>query len=448
MIALVFVGITLRLLLLLFRAVDLNSDPDVYVGIAQTIVDGNGICVPGGDRPTAFRPPLYPVLLASLNLTGLKLTWAAGLINLLAGAVVIMATWRMAQIIGLQGRWRVMATAAAALDPLLLRYSVLPMTECISAALLAIAMLQILKLCTDQSAVTTTPQMQTAIMAGVSFGLAGLCRPVGLVACAAVTLMLLLPVVRQLRNSTAGSPDTRRIGGIRRDGIVRGACIAVLPAFVAGVVLLPWVVRNVVQFGHFIPATTHGGYTLLLGNNPVFYREVVTVSGQPAWRGESLDRWQQQVSSEILADGILPVDDVAIDAWNYDRAVRNISHHPGDFLQACLLRWKRFWALRPSVTEPGASGVTAFVVAVWYGVLWLGLGRSLFCMDIRRSGHIQLLWMAILSFLLLHTFYWTNARMRAPLTGVIVVLSAVGWQAICCRSSGNAESRNFNADPN
>ena len=69
-------------------------------------------------------------------------------------------------------------------------------------------------------------------------------------------------------------------------------------------------------------------------------------------------------------------------------------------------------------------------MAVWYGVLWLGLGGSLCRPTSGASGHVQLLWLAILSFLLLHTFYWTNARMRAPLTGVIVVLSAVGWQAV------------------
>ena len=448
LVALVIVGITLRLLVLLFRTDDLNSDPDAYVGIAQTIVDGKGVCVPGSDRPTAFRPPLYPLLLAGLNLTGLKLTLAAGLINLLSGAVVIVATWWMAQMVGLRGRWRVMAAAAAALDPLLLRYSVLPMTECISAALLTVAMLLILKLCTEPSASTTTPRMKTAMMAGVSFGLAGLCRPVGLMTCAAVTLMLLLNSFKYMRHCTAGSSDTQSVGGLHRDEIVRGACLAVLPAVVAGLVLLPWVVRNAIQFGHFVPATTHGGYTLLLGNNAVFYREVVTAPGQPAWQGESLDRWQQQVNSDILADGIPPADDVSIDTWNYNRAGRNIRQHPGDFLQACLLRWKRFWALRPSVTEPGSSGWPAFVVAVWYGGLWLGLGRSLFCMDIRRSGHIQLLWMAILSFLLLHTFYWTNARMRAPLTGIIVVLSAVGWQAVFCRSSEKPESTSLDAGSN
>ncbi|HIK93281.1 MAG TPA: hypothetical protein EYG03_15065 [Planctomycetes bacterium] len=469
LIALVFVGITLRLLVLLFRGDDLKTDPDVYVGIAQTIVDGNGLCVPGSDQPTAFRPPVYPLLLAGLNLAGLKFTHAAGLINLVSGAVLIIGSWWMARVIGLCGRWPAFAAAAAALDPLLLRYTALPMTESISAGLLTVAMLQILKLSAEQSASTatvadswprltcfnsrtaaptsqnrfrqfvncsnTTPRIKTATVAGLCFGLAGLCRPVVFVMCAVVTLALLLAVMRRQGRTTRGQSDTSPDGQDRRLGFVRPACLAVLPAVVAGVVVLPWIVRNAVQFGDFIPATTHGGYTLLLGNNPVFFTEVVTAPGQPAWQGESLDRWQQEILADMVADGVEPRNDVAIDKWNYDRAVRNIRQQPGVFLQACLLRWKRFWALQPSVTETELPVLTATAVAIWYGVLWLGLGGSLFCADFRRSGHIQLLWLAILSFLLLHTFYWTNTRMRAPLTGIIVVLSAVGWEAVFRRLS-------------
>ncbi|MCP4784272.1 MAG: hypothetical protein GY878_12025 [Fuerstiella sp.] len=480
LIALVFTGITLRLLVLVFRGDDLNTDPDVYVGIAQTIVAGNGICVPGSDRPTAFRPPVYPLLLAALNLTGLKLTHAAGLINLVSGAVVIIGAWWMAREVGLPGRWPVLAAAAAALDPLLLRYSVLPMTECISAGLLTVAMLQIVKLFSEQSASTansadswprltclnsrtaaptshnrfrqsvdcsnTTPRMKTAIVAGLCFGLAGLCRPVGLVMCAAMTLSLLLAATLRQAGATRGHSVTSAAGKARSTGLAGRAYLAVLPAVVAGVVVLPWIVRNAVQFGHFIPATTHGGYTLLLGNNPSFYREVVSAKGQPAWHGESLDRWQQEVLADMLADGVEPADDVAIDAWNYDRAVQNIRQQPGLFLQSCLLRWKRFWALQPSVTETELPLLTATAVAIWYSVMWSGLVGSLFCADIRRSGHIQLLWLAILSFLLVHTFYWTNTRMRAPLTGIIVVLSAVGWEAICRRLLTGRESAACAAD--
>ena len=59
--------------------------------------------------------------------------------------------------------------------------------------------------------------------------------------------------------------------------------------------------------------------------------------------------------------------------------------------------------------------------------------------QIRRYGgsdetsFATLLWLAVLSFLIIHTFYWTNARMRAPLTAVIVVLSVSGWRPLIYR---------------
>jgi hypothetical protein len=34
----------------------------------------------------------------------------------------------------------------------------------------------------------------------------------------------------------------------------------------------------------------------------------------------------------------------------------------------------------------------------------------------------------VLSFMLMHSVYWTDARMRAPLMPVLVVLSLCGWQ--------------------
>ena len=90
-----------------------------------------------------------------------------------------------------------------------------------------------------------------------------------------------------------------RSGGPLRPIAVRIVCCSVA----AGFVLTPWVIRNAVKFGAFIPATTHGGYTLLLGNNRVFFEEVVNgPSGR--WHGESLEQWQQEMKTRAVADGV------------------------------------------------------------------------------------------------------------------------------------------------
>ena len=40
-------------------------------------------------------------------------------------------------------------------------------------------------------------------------------------------------------------------------------------------VLLPWAVRNALVLAEPIITTTHGGYTLALANNEVYYRDIL-----------------------------------------------------------------------------------------------------------------------------------------------------------------------------
>ncbi len=51
-----------------------------------------------------------------------------------------------------------------------------------------------------------------------------------------------------------------------------------------GLTIAPWPIRNQVRFGRPIVTTTHGGYTLLLSNNPVYYSEVVLEPWGPSGR--------------------------------------------------------------------------------------------------------------------------------------------------------------------
>ena len=44
------------------------SDPDNYLPLARSLADGRGFRLPDGG-PTAYRPPLYPLLLAPMVAT-------------------------------------------------------------------------------------------------------------------------------------------------------------------------------------------------------------------------------------------------------------------------------------------------------------------------------------------------------------------------------------------
>ena len=417
LIGIVAVALALRLMMVVFRSADLHTDPDAYVALAKTVSETWGFHSPGTTSPTAYRPPLYPAVLALLMAAGFKSTTAICVVAMISGAVVTIAVWWLARVLGMRGVWSGIAASLGALDPLLLRYSPVPMTETLTAALITVAILQMFKVAAmpvGESPAGSAKPVKSAFLAGVMFALAGYCRPVCFLTCGVLTAVMLVRLLFSIEGAE------RRIG---RPGF------AVLPAVFAGILLIPWVVRNAVQLNAFIPLTSHGGYTLLLGNNEVFYREVVMASGQPVWTENSLATWQYDLNSAIEKEGI--TSESAKDRWMYSRAKRDILAEPNSFLRACFLRWKRFWGIQPRVGGQFAYRWVIWAVGIWYLMQWMGLAAALW--QIRRSPETLLLWLAVLSFLLVHTFYWTNTRMRAPLTGVIVVLAVRGWEHLFYR---------------
>lgn len=83
-----------------------------------------------------------------------------------------------------------------------------------------------------------------------------------------------------------------------------------------------------------------------------------------------------------------------------------------------------------------------YAVGLWYAatfalaaVGWWSLGKHIW----RRPWLWGLLLVA--AFTLVHTVYWTNLRMRAPLVPVIALWAAVGLAAAVGRMAGRAEVR-------
>jgi hypothetical protein len=398
----------------------LHTDPDGYVGLSRQLASGKGLSNPRTHQPTAFRPPLLPVIYSAGIVSGLSPQVTATAVNIVSGLGLVLATWLLGIRIGLRGLWLPAAVFVAALDPLILRYTALPMTEVPSAALLTAALLlahrTILPPAADShpELLTASHRLPIAAFAGLAFGLCFLCRPV-----AAVTCFLAICYGCWLSRHQL----LRRISST---GLTLPMAITWVLA--AAVMTSPWLVRNRLQFDKWIAATTHGGYTLLLGNNSVFYREVVDQPHRPVWAGDSLNTWQTDLRTGMAAEGIVRGDEVAIDRWMYRTAFSEIRAQPEMFVRACWLRWKRFWSPGASAADGNLPAVVSTAVFGWYTVVWLGLAASLFVGPVRRQRSVQLLWIAVLSFVLLHTFYWTNARMRTPLAGVLSLLSLSGWR--------------------
>ena len=226
------------------------DDPDNYLPLARSLAAGEGFAFKG--RPTAYRPPLYPLVLAPLVAAG------DGWARLGDRAVAPGAGGRhgmddrdRGRRFGLS-RTRAMAAAfVVACDPVLVWQSRSVMTETPAAFLVAATL-----------AATRPGGVRGAVRGGLWFGLAALCRPSIL---AGTVLTILAGIVVK--------------PGDLRQRLVRSGCLALT----VGLVLLPWMIRNLLVFGEPVWTTTHGGYTLALANNPVYYRDVL--NGPPGGSG-------------------------------------------------------------------------------------------------------------------------------------------------------------------
>lgn len=393
---------------------NLTDDRDAYLALARQVSAGHGFSVPGSDPPlpTAYRPPLYPLMLAPLHSSPL----AVGLLQAALGTWTVGLTWTIARRRNL-APWQAAAAAMfVAADPLLLQYTSFPMTETLctfsTAALLAVA------LPAGANAVPRSRSRQVAL--GALFGLGVLCRPT----LWAYAVCVVVAWIWQRLFSRDAVPSGRRPAGA--SGLVHG--VPWLTLIAAAAFVAPWMLRNWFQLGSPVVTTTHGGYTLLLGNNPAFYREVVDQPLGTVWdgsHGPGQAAWAEEIQREMALAGA--ASEVERDRWMSRRAWRHILEQPGLFGRACLLRLIRFWNVVPS--GPAAEGLPPIVwyaVGAWYLVVFAlalrGLWRSW------RSGFRPWLPLVLLiaGFTAVHLLYWSNVRMRAPVMPAVAVLAAFG----------------------
>lgn len=415
---LILAGCTLRLLLLLQMPQLLSDDADGYVAHAEALIRTGIFSGPWTDLPTAFRPPLLPFLLSLLMRSGLSAVAAVALLQLVSTAVLLWAISRLAARLGLTPRVALLAVIPAAVDPLLLRYSLQPMTEVPCAAILCLCLLSM----TSDNVPDQLQRSRTLVSfgrwlgTGVLFGVGTLMRPVLMIACG---LMLLQQLVHSLRTHRGAlqSPAFR-------------SSLVFPTGLLCGLLLVtgPWMIRNRIVMGGWVIATTHGGYTLALGNNSEFYRDVVNGDRSVPWDGAALSRWQRDSLQRAREAGVDVGNEIDLDRWYYQLAIRTASSEPTSFFSACLLRMSRFWGL----SAIGASGLTKVALTGWYLFLWCGLLLSLLNQQgsPTGSGLLRLrMWLSVLAFCLLHIVYWTDTRMRAPLMPVLILLSSTGFAA-------------------
>jgi len=421
---------------------NLADDPDAYRQIAENLLRHGVFAIGAGDNPlpTAYRPPLYPIVLSNLPAAGgqqLSLAKVAAL-HLLLGVATVWLTWLTARRYLASSPHGPATTAAltyptiaallVACDPLLVHQQSLVMTETLATFLAILALWCLAKFSDYRS-------WFWAGLSGGAIGLAVLCRPtflpwLGLVAVA----MLLVRGGRDCKLQTANC----KLGQPWSSIIASRVTNAFFLVAIAAGVLAPWIVRNQQVFGKPMVTTTHGGYTLWLGNNLSFYdwlRHDQTGLPWDVESGRSAEHRAEEalprvnVLFRLMKDKSLTASTEQFDdRFHLELAQDSIRRDPSGFLWACLYRIGQLWSPLPhrlTADESLGRRTLRYATCAWYcGVFALaavGVWRL-------RWQLVQPPWLwgvlLCLVFTAVHTFYWSNLRMRAPLMPFVALVAA------------------------
>jgi len=256
-----------------------------------------------------------------------------------------------------------------------------------------------------------------ACIAGGSIGLAALCRP---------TFLPFVAVIAVCELFWPNHPSAWRPRALR----------AAVVLLAAAVVVSPWAIRNQRQFDRLIATTTHGGYTLLLGNNPGFYDFLRTGTWGEVWEPESTElliagcheiETPELPGIALMHHSRVQGDELAEDQQLNDCAWRAIRQDPWGAVRAAIYRVGQLWsplAHRQSQQESFGMLVLRWGAAAWYVMVF---GAALAALQRLGWQAYRGPWVAglllCLLFTLVHSLYWSNLRMRAPLMPFVALLA-------------------------
>jgi 4-amino-4-deoxy-L-arabinose transferase-like glycosyltransferase len=343
--------------------------------------------------PTAFRPPLFPAALAVVyKITGAGSAhdrWTAGRVleavlgALVAGLTCLIASRLWGPATGL------VAGGLAAIDPPLLLVGSSLLSESLFIPLVLGAVLAALVFRTDG-------RLRWAVLSGLLVGCAALTRGNGIV--------LLIPLAflvfsRRPRRRTARAP-----------ALLFAAAI---------LTVLPWTIRNYVEFHRFVPLTTEGGYALAGTYN-------AATQQRPGFEAV----WYPPLDQMRALSAAHPrISEAQLSADLQSNGLRYIEHHPTSVLKTAYLSARRLLNIEgPLLEEVFAYGegyplrLAQYSVYAFWVVLALALAGAL-TRAARRAP--AAFWWCPALILLSTVFFEGLTRYRSPADPFFLMLAAL-----------------------
>jgi hypothetical protein len=134
------------------------------------------------------------------------------------------------------------------------------------------------------------------------------------------------------------------------------------------------------------------------------------------WSGRDQWLWWDSVNRETAG-----MSEPEADRTMRNKALKLAREQPADFGRATLARLGHFWGVAPvaSVYPTAARWATL----VWTIPLFLALGLGIFQPGLWTWPRVAAP-LAILGLTVVHAFFWTDLRMRAPIVPAIALVAA------------------------
>ena len=320
----IFVALAVRGRAMLSMHNSLHGDPDGYRALAWSVHDAVvalRMAQTSAD-PTAYRPPLYPLVLSVCDYLP-DATAAYGLLHVLLGAGTVLAVWRLGELGDLPPAASFLAALLVAVDPILINQASLVMNETLATFL---AMWTIVAL----ARLRANPSILFAVVAGAAAALCVLCRPTFLVWIVLVAAALPFLIA-----------ESRR----------RAVLLTAVYVAAAAVVIAPWAVRNWIAVRHadrdHHARRLHAAVGATIRS---FYEYLRSGAWGSVWDAREFhNEWADAASNDNDAarDRTWHIDELAADRLAYRLARQNIANEPAMFAYACLVRVGRLWGVLP-----------------------------------------------------------------------------------------------------
>lgn len=386
MLWILLVAAILRLWAILVFHPPLFSDSKEYHDIAQSVVQGQGFSVDG--KPTAFRLPAYPLLLAATYSIFGDSSVPIALVQLMADLVSCLLIFAIGRKL-ISERTGIVAAWILALFPIQILYVPHLMTETLFTTIF---------LATLWLTLQDDLPLRKSVAIGVLVGIGILLR----------STALILPPMIAVYRWKVGDGAKRVLGSLAMVGVM------------AFLVVSPWLVRNVRQFER-LSLTSNGGINFWMGSHAGATGSYSYPNGNP------LMAVQDEFERSDL--GVkLGVEFIISHPFEYSKVVAKkfVRFFSPDYWLMMTIEYKPEWAFAPNASTVFSqfSAVDVFLLHLPYvAVLFMGI-FGLVCGASGNERAEFIFRLLVLSWLLFHLLIIADARFRFPIMPIYFLSAA------------------------